>query len=116
MKGDRDANVRRIAFVADALSRNGVHVLVAAVPLDGQIRDEVRASLSDRLVEVNVDTCLEETGSSDPQARPLAPELVLHTENESLEQSARRVLELLDERAAPTVAGPVGRHNGSVTF
>jgi adenylylsulfate kinase len=30
-KRDRDANVRRVAFVPDALSRNGVHVLAAAI-------------------------------------------------------------------------------------
>ena len=114
-KCDRDGEIRPITFVADALSRNGVNVLVASVSPDGQTREDVRASLSDRLVEVCADPSLEETSSSDPHRAPLAPELVLHTERESSEESARRVLELLNQRAALKVAGPVGRHNGSLT-
>jgi len=112
-KADRDANVRRIVFVADALSRNGVNVLVAAVSPDGQLREDVRASLSDRLVEVYMDASLEDTSSSDPQEGSLAPELVLHTGQESSEDAARRVLELLNQRAGLKVAEPAGRHEGS---
>jgi adenylyl-sulfate kinase len=120
-KLDRDANVRRIAFVADALSRNGVHVLAAAISPYRQARDEVRASIGNRFVEVHVKASLEErvrrdrrglytkavggalpgfTSISDPYEEPLAPELVLDTEHETPEKSAERVLVLLDRRAA----------------
>lgn len=119
-KEDRDANIHRIAFVADALSRNGVHVLAAAVSPYRQTRDDVRASLGDRFLEVYVIASLEArmgrdprglytkalsgdlprfTSVSDPYEAPLAPELVLHTEREAPEESAERVLALLDQRA-----------------
>ena len=124
-KEDRDANIRRIAFVADALSRNGVHVLAAAVSPYRQTRDEVRASMGDRFIEVYVTASLEArvrrdrrglyakalrgelprfTSISDPYEEPLAPELVLHTEREVPEESAERVVALLDQRAASNLA------------
>jgi adenylyl-sulfate kinase len=123
-KEDRDANVRRIAFVADALSRNGVYALTAAISPYRETRDEVRASMRDRFVEVYVKASLEErvrrdrrglyakalrgelpgfTSVSDPYEEPLAPELVLDTERETPEESAERVLKLL-ERAASDIA------------
>ena len=41
-KEDRDTNIRRIAFVADLLSRNGVPVITAAISPYAEIRDEAR--------------------------------------------------------------------------
>jgi adenylylsulfate kinase len=46
---DRDENVRRIGFVADLLTRNGVIVLVAAISPYREIRDEVRSKIVDFL-------------------------------------------------------------------
>ncbi len=127
-KEDRDANIRRIAFVADVLSRNGVHVLVAAVSPYRETRDEVRAALGNRFVEVYANASLEErvrrdrrglyakalrgdlpgfTSVSDPYEEPLAPELVLRTERETPEESARRVAELLEQHAARQLDSPV---------
>ena len=39
-KEDRDTNIRRIAFVADLLSRNGVPVITAAISPYRELRDE----------------------------------------------------------------------------
>ncbi len=124
-KEDRDTNVRRIAFVADALSRNGVHVLAAAISPYRESRDEVRASMLDRFVEVYVKASLEArvrrdrrglyakalrgelpgfTSVSDPYEEPLAPELVLDTDRETPEESAERVLALLEQRSASDLA------------
>ena len=118
---DPDANVRRIALVADALSRNGIHTLAAAISPNRETRDEVRASMGNRFVEVHVKASLEErvrrdrrglyaetlggevsgfTSVSDPYEEPPAPELVLDTERETPEESAERVLALLDRRIA----------------
>jgi adenylyl-sulfate kinase len=115
-KEDRDTNVRRIAFVADALSRNGVYVLAAVISPYRASRDEARASMRGRFVEVYVKASLEErmrrdrrglyaralrgelpgfTSVSDPYEEPLAPELVLDTDRETPEESAERVLALL---------------------
>jgi adenylyl-sulfate kinase len=122
---DRDANVRRIAFIADVLSRNGVLVLAAAISPYRETRDEVRALLGRRFLEVHVKASLEErvrrdrrglyaralggelpgfTSVSDPYEEPLAPELVLDTERETPEQSAARVLALLEERSGSELA------------
>jgi adenylyl-sulfate kinase len=124
-KEDRDTNVRRIAFVADALSRNGVYVLAAVISPYRRTRDEVRASMGDRFVEVYVNASLEErmrrdrrglyakalrgelpgfTSVSDPYEEPLAPELVLHTERQAPEEGATAVLALLEQRAASDFA------------
>jgi 3',5'-nucleoside bisphosphate phosphatase len=121
---DRDVNVRRIAWVADLLSRNGVVTFVAAVSPYRGARDEARARMGDRFVEVHVRATVEEcerrdvkglyerarageiqafTGVSDPYEEPLAPELVLETEAESPEESARRLVEYVERRlSGPT--------------
>src|SRR3954452_25469310 len=62
-KEDRDTNIRRIAFVADLLSRTGVPVITSAISPYAGIRQEARALMGDRIVEVyveaSVDTCAE---------------------------------------------------------
>ena len=118
-KEDRDTNIRRIAFVADLLSRNGVPVITAAISPYREIRDEARSLMGDRFIEVyieaSVDACAERdvkglyakafageikefTGVSDPYEPPLNPELTLHTESEEPEESAQRLLAYLEER------------------
>ena len=47
-KADRDTNIRRIAFVADLLSRNGVPVITAAISPYKEIRNEARELMGDR--------------------------------------------------------------------
>ncbi len=121
-KEDRDVNVRRVAFVADLLSRNGVVVIAALISPYAEARDEARSLMGERFVEVHVkasvEACAERdvkghyararsgetaafTGVSDPYEEPDAPELVLETTAESPEESAARVLDLLDARAVP---------------
>jgi 3',5'-nucleoside bisphosphate phosphatase len=116
---DRDVNVRRIAWVADLLSRNGVVTFVAAVSPYRQTRDEARARMGDRFVEVHVRASVEEcerrdvkglysrarageiqafTGVSDPYEEPLFPELTLETEAESPQESARKLVEHVERR------------------
>jgi adenylylsulfate kinase len=116
-KEDRDTNIRRIAFVADLLSRNGVVAITAAISPYREVRDEARAMMDSRFVEIHVkasvETCAERdvkglyekafkgevkefTGVSDPYEEPLDPELVLDTEKETPAESARKVLELVE--------------------
>lgn len=118
-KEDRDTNVRRIAFVADLLSRNGVPVITAAISPYREIRDEARELMGDRFIEVYIEASVDEcarrdvkglyakafageikefTGVSDPYEPPLNPEITLHTESEEPEESARRLLAYLEER------------------
>jgi adenylyl-sulfate kinase len=126
-KEDRDTNIRRIAFVADLLSRNGVPVITAAISPYREIRAEARELMGERFIEVfvkaSVEVCAERdvkglyekafkgeikefTGVSDPYEEPLDPELVLETERQSPEESAQRVLSLLEDRQLIPAAQP----------
>ena len=118
-KEDRDTNIRRIAFVADLLSRNGVPVITAAISPYRALRDEARELMGDRFVEAyvkaSVEVCEERdvkglyakarsgeikefTGVSDPYEPPENPELILDTEHQSAEESALQILGYLEER------------------
>ena len=126
-KEDRDINIRRIAFVADLLSRNGVPVITAAISPYRELRDEARETMGDRFIEVfvkaSVEVCAERdvkglyekafrgeikefTGVSDPYEPPLNPEIILDTENESAEESAHSILALLEDRQLIPAAQP----------
>src|SRR5215211_4206169 len=58
-KEDRDTNIRRIAFVANLLSRNGVPVITAAISPYRDIRDEARQMMGDRFIEAYVKASVE---------------------------------------------------------
>jgi adenylyl-sulfate kinase len=112
-KEDRDTNIRRIGFVADLLTRNGVATICCPISPYKAIRDEVRAKIG-AFVEVYVHATLDElannrdpkglykkamageikgfTGVDDPYEPPETPELVLDTMVETPEESLRNVL------------------------
>jgi len=113
---DRDTNIARIGYVAAKLANHAVAVLVAAISPYRQARDQVRASV-DRFVEVHVAAplliCAQRdakglyakalageiphfTGVSDPYEPPLDPEIVLHTEAESVDESVHQILAWLE--------------------
>jgi adenylyl-sulfate kinase len=127
-KEDRDTNIRRIGFVCQLLSRNGVVAMSAAISPYRVIRDEVRAGAND-FVEVFVKVSLDEairrdvkglykkaiageipqfTGVSDPYEEPENPELVLETEREAPQESAKRVLALLETSGRIPAVARVG--------
>ena len=58
-KEDRDTNIRRIAFVANLLSRNGVPVITAAISPYREIRDEARQMMDGRFIEAYVKASVE---------------------------------------------------------
>ncbi len=126
-KEDRDTNIRRIAFVANLLSRNEVPVITAAISPYRDIRDEARQMMGDRFVEAyvkaSVETCEERdvkglyakarsgeikefTGVSDPYEPPENPELVLETEQQSPEESAAQIVAYLEEHSFISAAQP----------
>jgi adenylylsulfate kinase len=113
---DRDTNIARIGYVAGKLAKHGVAVVVAAISPYREARDKVRASVGN-FVEVHVaapvETCAQRdvkglyakalsgeiknfTGISDPYEAPLRPEIVLHTERQSVEESVAQVLAWLE--------------------
>jgi adenylylsulfate kinase len=114
---DRNINVLRIGFVANLLTRNGVGVIVSAISPYKEARDQVRRRIGDFIevyVDCPVEVCAERdvkglykkayageikefTGVSDPYEPPAAPELTLRTNEEEPQESARKVLERLEE-------------------
>src|SRR3954465_4525031 len=122
-KEDRDINIRRIAFVADLLSRNGVPVITAAISPYRALRDEARETMGDRFIEVyvkaSVEACAERdvkglyekafkgeikefTGVSDPYEEPEHAELIVDTEHESPEESAQKVIAFVEDKIGVT--------------
>jgi adenylylsulfate kinase len=119
-KEDRDTNIERIGWVASRLTRHGAAVLVSAISPYEATRQKARTlveefgSFVEIFVEASVEECArrdvkglyekafageikEFTGVSDPYEAPTAPELVLHTEQETPDQSAQRVVDKLEE-------------------
>lgn len=117
-KEDRDTNVRRIGWVAGLLSRHGVCAVTAAISPYAAVRDEAR-KMAEVFVEIFVDAPLEEcrqrdvkglyaradrgeipnfTGVSDPYEPPENPEVHVHTDRQSPEESAQVVLAYLEEQ------------------
>lgn len=118
-KDDRDTNIRRIGFVADLLARNGVVAITAAISPYRDIRAECRAKSQAPFIEIFVHAPLEVveardtkglyrkaragiikqfTGVSDPYEPPTDPEVLVKTGEETIEQSAGRILDYLRKR------------------
>lgn len=119
---DRDTNIRRIGFVAELLSRNGVIVVVAAISPYRATREEVKAKIAN-FVEVFVDCPIEVlasrdvkglykkalagevgnfTGISDPYEPPTNPDVVVRSDRETVEVSVDRVWQELIDRGLIT--------------
>ena len=113
---DRDENVRRIGFVANLLSRNGVVVLCPVIAPYRDDRDAVRALHEARFIEVYVSTPLDVcadrdvkglyakqragevsglAGVDDPYEPPLQPDVVIPTHELSLDESVELVWQAL---------------------
>jgi len=132
-KEDRDENIRRIGFVCELLSRNGVIAIAAAISPYRSIRNEVRARIGN-FVEVHMDCPLDTlverdvkglykkalageikqfTGVSDPYEPPLHPEVRVNSAGEPPEKSLEHIWNALlrlgllspGESVAGTAAG-----------
>ncbi len=119
-KADRDTNIERIGWVASRLTRQGAAVIAAAISPYEETRRAARATVEEwgAFVEVyvraSVDECARRdvkglyakafagelegfTGVDDPYEEPAAPELVVDTEQHAPEESARLIVEKLEE-------------------
>ncbi len=115
---DRDINVRRIGFVSYLLSKNGIVSVVAAIAPYAKTRRQNRQLIGD-YIEVFCKCPLSVaekrdvkglyararageipsfTGISDPYEEPQAPELVVNTDRETVEESLMKVLSALEDR------------------
>jgi adenylyl-sulfate kinase len=116
-KEDRDTNIKRIGFVCNLLTRNGVVAIGAAISPYREIRDYNRREIGN-FIEVYckcpLEVCIERdvkglykkalageisnyTGISDPYEEPLNPEVVLETDKETEEESVSKVIRKLEE-------------------
>ncbi|MEC4812024.1 MAG: adenylyl-sulfate kinase [Scytonema sp. PMC 1069.18] len=113
---DRNTNVRRIGFVANLLSRNGVVAIVAAISPYRDTREELRrttANFKEIYVNAPLEICEARdikglyamarsgeikafTGIDDPYEEPLNPDIVCYTNEESVEESVAKVTNQLE--------------------
>jgi len=115
---DRDTNIARIALVCALLSKHGVVAISAAISPYAQARAAARRRIGE-FVEVYVQCPIgvlkardvkglyekavrgeitNFTGISDPYETPEAPDVVVNTDVESVEESVARIIEHLEER------------------
>jgi adenylylsulfate kinase len=120
-KEDRDANVERIGWVASRLTRHGAAVIASAISPYAEARAHARSMVEEfgPFVEVFVDVSIEEatrrdtkglyekalkgeiqnfTGVNDPYERPDDPDIRIDSDHESAEESAQRIIALLEQR------------------
>ncbi|MGD1071764.1 MAG: adenylyl-sulfate kinase [Bryobacteraceae bacterium] len=118
---DRDTNIRRIGFVSELLTRNGVIVVVAAISPYRETREEVKRKIGKigSFVEVHVDCPIEVlaardvkglykralagevgnfTGISDPYEPPLEPDVVVRSDRETVDESVEKIWRELERR------------------
>lgn len=119
-RADRSEHVRRVGFVAELLSRNGVWTIVPVIAPYAEVREANRArhaASGTRYEEIFVATSVQEcarrdvkglyararageltglTGVDDPYEEPIHPQLRLETEGRSVSESAEAVLALID--------------------
>ncbi len=114
-KEERMTIARRLGFVADALTRNGVATLVACASPDKQSRDDNRRRIQ-RSIEVYVDCPTDElikrdtsgkykkalageipnfVGITEPYQPPNSAEVIVHTNLESIEEGGLKVFQSL---------------------
>ncbi len=115
-KEDRDTNIRRVGFVCHLLTRNEVVAIAACISPYREVRDENRRLIG-RFVEVYCKCPLEAlrardikgmyakaergeipnfTGVSDPYEEPLNPEVVVETDQETVEESVAKIVRTLE--------------------
>jgi len=117
-KEDRDENIHRVTFVAELLSKNGVATTCAFISPYREARQTARRRCHN-FIEVYVDCPLDVliqrdpkglyqkalageikgfTGIDDPYETPEHPEIVVHTDRETVEESTAKLIAVLEER------------------
>ncbi len=116
-KKDRDMNIERVTFVAKLLTRNGVAVLCSFISPYRERRAKSRAEIGnfvevyckaslDALIERDVKGLYKKalageiqnfTGISDPYEEPGKPEVIVETDEETVEESLAKIVRKLEE-------------------
>lgn len=122
---DREEHVRRMGYVAKLLSRNGIIAICVAVSPYRSTRDEVRANVTN-FIEIFVDCPLavaesrdtegayakarrgeieEFTGVNAPYEPPERPEVHIHSDRETPDVAANKVITTLEVLGIIPLAG-----------
>jgi adenylyl-sulfate kinase len=116
-KEDRDMNIERVTFVAKLLTRNNVIVLATFVSPYIDRRQKTREEIGNYIevyVKASVEECIKRdvkgmykkalageiknfTGVDDPYEAPPTPEIIVDTDNETVEESVNKVQEYLEK-------------------
>ena len=118
-KKDREKNLERATFIAKILARNGVVVLSSFITPYESVRQKIRKELEKEAtfievyVKASLETCKKRdykglyekaekgliknfTGISDPFEKPETPDLILDTENKTVEECKEEVLKYIE--------------------
>jgi adenylylsulfate kinase len=121
-KEHRNQNIRRLAFVASKLSQYKIVSIICAINPYEDIRQEIKANYKDVktvFIDCSMDVLIRRdtkglykkamlpeghpekvtnlTGVNDPFEVPSLPDLVIHSDGESVEESALRLAEFIIE-------------------
>ncbi|MGM5482610.1 MAG: adenylyl-sulfate kinase [Nanobdellota archaeon] len=117
-KSDREKNIEKATFISQLLARNGVIALSSFITPYESIRESIRKQIEKeaRFVEVYVKASIENcekrdddglyekaksgeiegfTGVSDPFEEPKNPEIILDTDNNSIQECSKKLVEFL---------------------
>ena len=117
-KEDRDINIKRIGYVCHLLTRNGIWAISAAISPYRAVREHNREMIGN-FIEIYVECSIEKlaerdvkglykkalagevknfTGVSDPYEPPLNPEIKVSSENETVEESLKKIMNYLESQ------------------
>ena len=137
-KEDRDKNIERVTFVAELLSKNGIATIVSFVSPYKELRQHARVNTTNFIevyVKCPVEVCKERdvkgmyqkavkgeianfTGVDDPYEEPESPDLVIESNTETPQESAKKVINLLKSKNYITgsreAAGLCENHSRSI--
>ncbi len=120
-KEQRALHLRRVAWIARLLARNGVIVLCSFVSPYRDVRRQIREIIEEEVpfyeiyVKCPIEECIKRdpkglykkalrgeikhfTGISDPYEEPENPDLIIDTTSESVEESVERLYRFVKER------------------
>jgi len=138
-RGDREENIRRIAYVAKLLTRVGGVAIVALISPYREARERAKSEIQNCLevyVQCPLSVCARRdvkglyakafsgeianfTGVSDPYEPPTNPDVVVQTDRESTEESLQTILDKLvalnlipNHRVGSCPEGETGDYSG----
>jgi adenylylsulfate kinase len=115
-KHDREIHARRVVYLSKMLSAHSVAVIVALISPYRSFREYARESIGSGFIEIwvraSTETCHKRdpkglykkadkgeiknlTGQQDPYEPPIHPEVVVNTESQAAEESAKSILDYL---------------------